>query len=462
LAAVPSSPHPPPPPLARPSVFISYASEDRTAARALRDTLAAAGLVVWYDENELGGGDAWDQKIRREIRDCDYFMPLVSAATERRKEGYFRREWRLAAERTLDMADDVLFLLPLVLDETPETGARVPDKFNTVQWLRVPGGRSTPALAALIERLLAGDHTATPRPPRVTRPPKPTGSPDPAAAPGMERPAGPPPMPPFPHAPAAGGIGPWARFFAEVLWWLVSAIWILVMRLPKWARILLVLWFVATLLGTCSDSTASRRPPPREKATPAAPDSAYPAAPRPPKSAKGGKAADIGIEHVVESLAKNPNLKDWARVGEDVARRLGAHAAAEKRILLAPVAGAPDDSPAAQFAQRAFASCYGRLALALPGAADVLHAVEPQATDAALAAAARAQHAELVLAFRLEPATGTPASLSVRVLRVRQSAAVWSGDFPLVATEAAAAGEKIAAEAIAALPKKPAPAPPPR
>jgi len=121
----------PPPPASAPSVFLSYSSEDRVAARRLRDALAATGLVVWYDENELGGGDAWDQKIRREIRECDYFMPLISAATERRKEGYFRREWRLAAERTLDMADDVLFLLPIVLDETSEAGARVPDKFVT-------------------------------------------------------------------------------------------------------------------------------------------------------------------------------------------------------------------------------------------------------------------------------------------------------------------------------------------
>src|SRR3954468_23313740 len=133
-----------PPALPRPSVFISYASEDRTAARRLRDSLAAAGLEVWYDENELGGGDAWDQKIRRQIRDCDYFMPVISATTERRKEGYFRREWRLAVERTLDMADDVLFLLPVAIDDTPEVGARVPDKFLTVQWLRLPGGQCTP------------------------------------------------------------------------------------------------------------------------------------------------------------------------------------------------------------------------------------------------------------------------------------------------------------------------------
>src|SRR5205085_11880943 len=112
----------------------------------------------------------WDQKIRKQIRDCDYFMPVISASTERRKEGYFRREWRLAVERTMDMADDVLFLLPVVIDETSDVGARVPDKFTTVQWLRTPGGQPTPALEALMQRLLRGEHTITTRPPFLTRP----------------------------------------------------------------------------------------------------------------------------------------------------------------------------------------------------------------------------------------------------------------------------------------------------
>src|SRR5271167_773618 len=135
-----------------PSVFLSYASEDRPAAQRVRDALAASGLEVWYDESGLDGGDAWDQKIRRQIRECDFFMPLVSAQTEARLEGYFRREWRLAVERTLDMADDHLFVLPVVIDDTDQAVARVPEKFLTVQWLKVPGGRATPALESLCRR----------------------------------------------------------------------------------------------------------------------------------------------------------------------------------------------------------------------------------------------------------------------------------------------------------------------
>src|SRR6516165_12184167 len=140
-----------------PSVFLSYASEDRSAAQTLKEALSTLGLDVWYDESGLDGGDAWDQKIRRQIRGCDFFMPVISAQTEVRPEGYFRREWRLAVERTLDMADDHPFLLPVVIDDTTQAGARVPEKFLSVHWLRVPGGRPTPALETLCRRIRDGD-----------------------------------------------------------------------------------------------------------------------------------------------------------------------------------------------------------------------------------------------------------------------------------------------------------------
>jgi len=151
-----------------PSVFLSYASEDRPAVRSIRDALSAAGIEVWYDENELDGGDAWDQKIRRQIRACNYFMPIISATTEARPEGYFRREWRLAVERTLDMADDHTFLLPVVIDDTSEAGARVPERFVAVQWLKAPGGQPTPALEALCRRIMSGKK---PIPPPAERSP---------------------------------------------------------------------------------------------------------------------------------------------------------------------------------------------------------------------------------------------------------------------------------------------------
>src|SRR5215471_337183 len=95
------------------AVFVSYASQDAGAAQRICDGLRAAGIEVWFDQSELRGGEAWDRQIRKQIHDCALFIPVISANSDARHEGYFRREWKLAVDRTADMAEDVAFLLPV-------------------------------------------------------------------------------------------------------------------------------------------------------------------------------------------------------------------------------------------------------------------------------------------------------------------------------------------------------------
>ncbi|MBV8096117.1 MAG: toll/interleukin-1 receptor domain-containing protein, partial [Acetobacteraceae bacterium] len=109
------------------AVFLSYPSQDAVAAQRICAVLRAAGIEVWFDQSELRGGDVWDALIRDRIRACEFFVPVISSTTNARDEGYFRREWRLAIERTADMADDKPFLVPVVIDGTTETSARVPE-----------------------------------------------------------------------------------------------------------------------------------------------------------------------------------------------------------------------------------------------------------------------------------------------------------------------------------------------
>jgi TolB-like protein/Flp pilus assembly protein TadD len=139
---------------AKGAVFLSYASEDTDAAERIATALQAAGIQVWFDRSELRGGDAWDHQIREQIHACRLFLPVISAHTEARDEGYFRREWRLAVDRTHDMADDRAFLVPVAIDGTSERSARVPDPFKHVQWTRLQNGDSTPAFVERV-RLLA-------------------------------------------------------------------------------------------------------------------------------------------------------------------------------------------------------------------------------------------------------------------------------------------------------------------
>ncbi|HEX4240184.1 MAG TPA: TIR domain-containing protein [Steroidobacteraceae bacterium] len=143
------------------AVFLSYASQDADAARRICEALRAAGLEVWFDQSELRGGEAWDREITRQIRECALFLAVISEHTEERSEGYFRREWRVAVERMRDMADDQTFLVPVVIDATREPTARVPDRFREFQWLRLPGGETSPDAAGRIKQLLARDGSGT-------------------------------------------------------------------------------------------------------------------------------------------------------------------------------------------------------------------------------------------------------------------------------------------------------------
>jgi TolB-like protein/tetratricopeptide (TPR) repeat protein len=144
------------------AVFLSYASQDAAAARRICEALRAAGVVVWFDESELRSGDAWDQKIRREIRDCALFVPIISANTQARLEGYFRREWRLGVERTHAMAEEKAFLLPVVLDDIGSAQASVPEAFRVVQWTRLDGGADPAAFAERVRRLITAEAIAPP------------------------------------------------------------------------------------------------------------------------------------------------------------------------------------------------------------------------------------------------------------------------------------------------------------
>lgn len=136
------------------AVFLSYAHEDTETAQRVAEMLRAAGVEVWFDQNELRGGDAWDQKIRRQIRDCALFVPVISPRTQARAEGYFRLEWKLAAERTHLMADGVPFLVPVAAGGVREGEALVPAEFTRVQWTRIGPDGPDVAFAELVRGLL--------------------------------------------------------------------------------------------------------------------------------------------------------------------------------------------------------------------------------------------------------------------------------------------------------------------
>ena len=382
------------------SVFLSYASEDRPAAQAIRDALPALGLEVWYDESGLDGGDVWDQKIRRQIRECDFFMPLISAQTAARPEGYFRREWRLAVERTLDMADDHTFLLPVVIDDTTQAAARVPEKFLTVQWLRVPGGRPTAALEAVCRRLASGQPAAL-QPARKT-PDQPTAA---------RLPAGAREFPQFPGEEP----GQKVRFWVQVVGWAFQSSWIFFQRFPRWVRIVVYIWVSIALLSRgCMPSHE--------------------------RSGSISSADAKKLNQISENYQGSSNKAEFAKLGAQIAREFTDGASdkpAEALPLLAIPFSAPSGDPVARkLADSAFAQVYGRIALSHHGRVGLTD--EPLSSPAASAVAqqGRAHHSKYVLYGAVEKQSAAQ-SLTVKMLVVADGSILWSESYPVAGADPA-------------------------
>jgi TolB-like protein/Tfp pilus assembly protein PilF len=143
------------------AVFLSYASQDAEAAKRICDALRAAGVEVWFDQSELRGGEVWDQTIRKQIKACTLFIPVISRHTHERREGYFRLEWKLAVDRSNLISATHPFLIPVVIDDTRQDDEEVPEKIREVHWTRLLADETPSAFVERVRCLLSGNAPAS-------------------------------------------------------------------------------------------------------------------------------------------------------------------------------------------------------------------------------------------------------------------------------------------------------------
>ena len=133
-------------------IFLSYASDDVEIVERVKEALEEENFDIWFDKRRLEPGDDYDMKIRRNIRNCALFCPFISENTERRLEGYFRREWNEALDRAKTIHSSIPFILPVVIDDTTMYAGGVPEEFHRWQWTRLEGGRLTEEFVATLRR----------------------------------------------------------------------------------------------------------------------------------------------------------------------------------------------------------------------------------------------------------------------------------------------------------------------
>ena len=109
------------------SVFLSYASEDRNLVEKYYSGLKEHGVQVWFDARNLESGAQYSDRIIDAIRDCKFFIPLISENAIRNERRYVvDKEWKLAEARW-KLNRDYDFIKPYIIDKTHVTDTRIPE-----------------------------------------------------------------------------------------------------------------------------------------------------------------------------------------------------------------------------------------------------------------------------------------------------------------------------------------------
>lgn len=98
--------------------FISYSRKtDLPRAERLYQSLLGLGIAdseVWFDRKTLEPGQDYQRHILDGIRNCRYFLPLLSQACNQREQAFVFSEWGEATQRLKEMNYEYIF--PVVID----------------------------------------------------------------------------------------------------------------------------------------------------------------------------------------------------------------------------------------------------------------------------------------------------------------------------------------------------------
>jgi hypothetical protein len=136
-----------------PTIFLCHASEDRGYARWLRDILSSAGLTPWLDQEKLKVGNDWRAEIRRAIEVADFFVPILSANSVR-KRGFINNELRQAVAAYRERPFGSAYILPVKREPCNVPPIQLDDtrQLSDIQWMEIPEGEA-PAARRLVEAI---------------------------------------------------------------------------------------------------------------------------------------------------------------------------------------------------------------------------------------------------------------------------------------------------------------------
>lgn len=140
------------------SLFLSYSRNEIETVKRLKSGLDANGFQSWFDLEQLGTGDNYSEKIRRNIERCSFFIPVISSASLARDEAFFYREWSWAFDRRRGMGPGSVFILPVIVDDTPTDHHRIEEFARNCDIAFLPGGEIQEDFIERLKELIGAAH----------------------------------------------------------------------------------------------------------------------------------------------------------------------------------------------------------------------------------------------------------------------------------------------------------------
>jgi hypothetical protein len=109
-----------------PMVFISHAREDAEKAKKIYKDLASLGVNSWLDQESILPGQNWKAAINQAIKDCRYFLALLSQNSVNKK-GYVQKELAEALDILDEFPPSEIFVVPVRLDDCMPSHSRLND-----------------------------------------------------------------------------------------------------------------------------------------------------------------------------------------------------------------------------------------------------------------------------------------------------------------------------------------------
>jgi len=139
----------------RGAVFLSYASEDAPPLSGSQRACAPPESRSGSTRASFGEVEAWDGKNPQGNSRLRALIPISPRTRTHASRGTSGSNGSSPFDRSHLMAPDRTFLLPVVIDDTPQTDERIPDRFRDCSGRVAPGDRPRLRSSSASQRLLS-------------------------------------------------------------------------------------------------------------------------------------------------------------------------------------------------------------------------------------------------------------------------------------------------------------------